>query len=241
MEKIISLKTVSDLNDYENFDSYLVESVFSFASQYVFKGDELLDLINDIHSLNKKIYLRADKILVESEIDELNNYIEIFNKVDGIFFEDFAFVTLFLNNNIESQLIYYPYDALGDRKDVEAILSTRIDKVCLPYLKNYLLEKVDLSNVGYRLISREVLFNTRRKILSLYNDINNVSIKENRYFMSEKTRTSIQEVIETRNGALILNDVNISDFNSDANFCLVDTLFVDEDKVNEVLKMIGDR
>ena len=240
MEKIISLKSIDELRKYSMFDSYLVESIFSNAFQYVFSKEQLIELTDNIHLLNKKIYLRADKILIESEINELDSYLEVFSKVDGIFFEDFAFVTFFLNNNIKTELVYFPYDAIGDKEDVEAVFSSRIDRICLPYLKNYLLDKVDLSKVGYRLISREVLFNTRRKILSLYNGVNDLSIKDNHYLMSEKTRTSIQEIIETNNGALILNDVQISDNKIDASFVLVDTLFVNDELVDEVIRKLGE-
>ena len=39
MERIITLKQISDINTYSTFDAYLVESVFSSYFQFVFEKE----------------------------------------------------------------------------------------------------------------------------------------------------------------------------------------------------------
>lgn len=238
MERIITLKEINDINTYSTFDSYLVESIFSSYFQYVFKKDELLLLIDKIHSLNKKIYLKADKILIEKEIIQLDDYLEVFNLVDGIFFEDFAFVTYFKNNNIKTDLIYYPFDAIGDIEDIKAILSFNIKKVCVPVGKEYLLYNKDNKEfLGYKKIAVEPLFYTRRKILSLYDGVNDLKIDAEEYNISEKTRTSIQKVLETENGSLILlNEVKVNRSEEYASFVIYDRTFIAEETFINLLK-----
>ncbi len=238
MEKIISLKNTSDINKYLTFDSFLVESKFSFASQYVFDINDLISLINIIHGFNKKIYLRADKILVEHELDELSDYIRIFELVDGVFFEDFCFVSFFIKNMIPTKLVYFPFDSIGDKEDLEAILSTRINKICIPFSKEYLLDKIDLSYLGYKVLYREVLFNSRRKLLSLYNDVNDVIIDNHEYDIMEKTRSSVQKIVETKNGTIILNDIKYNKLLIKPSFILIDTLFIDDKIVDQYIDEI---
>lgn len=238
MEKIISLKNTSDINMYLKFDSFLVESKFSFASQFVLDVDKIIDLTNKLHSINKKIYLRADKILVEHELDELNYYINVFKIVDGVFFEDFCFVSFFIKNMILTKLIYFPFDSIGDKEDLDAILSTRIDKICVPSSKEYLLDKSDLSCLGYRILYREVLFNSRRKLLSLYNEVSDVIIDNVEFDIMEKTRSSVQKIVETKNGTIILNDIKYKKLLIKPSFILVDTLFIDDKVVNQYVDEI---
>lgn len=238
MERIITLKKISDINTYSTFDAYLVESVFSSYFQFVFEKEKLIESINEIHLLNKKIYLKADKILIEKEISLLTEYVDIFSLVDGVFFEDFAFVSFFEEKNIETDLIYYPFDAIGDKEDIKALLSFNIKRICVPVGKEYLLNDESLNAyLGYKAICIEPLFYTRRKILSLYDNVNGLRIDSKEYNLTEKTRTSIQKVIETDNGSMILlSDIHLYKQKQNVSFAIYDRTFIDDELFLSLLK-----
>ena len=143
MEKIVYLKNINEIEKYIEFDSFLIESIFSSCYQNIFLLDDIHKLVKFAHNVNKKVYLRADKILIEKEIMLLKKNKDILNMVDGVFFEDFAFVDFFKENNIKTELIYFPYDAIGDKEDISAIMSMGIDKICLPSLKEELILKTN--------------------------------------------------------------------------------------------------
>lgn len=236
MEKIITLKRISDFDKYIHFDSFLIESVFSSFSQFVFNKEDILFILNKCHEFNKKLYLKADKILIESEIDSLNSYKQIFSLVDGLFFEDLSFITYFKKENINTELIYFPFDSLGDDFDLETLFEYGVSRICVPHGKNYLLNSKHLNKLGYKSIYREVLFYTRRKLLSLYNEVNGLSILDKKYSMQEKTRTSTQSIVETPVGTLILSSIEQVDFNKDISFIVYDSSFIDDEEFDNLLE-----
>ena len=127
MEKIISLKTVSDLNKYSSFDSYLVESVFSFASQYVFSKDELLNL-GELTRGNS-LELLSDSILSKLRaMKDKNVAAEVLSRAIKTTIGDIGKINLTLQEKFSTKFnkIVDMYNERTDIADIEKIIEEMI-------------------------------------------------------------------------------------------------------------------
>lgn len=203
MERVYSYKINEDLNKYLDADAFLVETIFSCLMQYPYEADALKLVIKKIHSLNKKVYLRCERILLEEEANELIKNKDLFLEADGIFFEDFSFVTIFKERKDNFKLIYFPFEGISSLEEVNVLLNNDIDIVMIPHGKENLLNECkEYKKIGISSLYREVLFTSRRKLLSL-KDIDN----KGEHLLKEKTRDTYQYIKETSTGTFIYSDI----------------------------------
>ncbi len=223
MEKVYAYKNLFNLA--KDADAFLVETEFSSFSQYVIKKDELENLISKLKEINKKVYLRCDRILLEDEIIKLNEYKEIFLHSDGIFFEDFAFVEIFKNHPKKFKLVFFPFESFNTLEEAKILLNHGIDIVILPHgNENLLDENSNCDKFGISCIYNEILFMSRRKLLSLKDIDNNET-----HFIQESTRLSKQIIKETNVGTLIYNEKKeIIKYPKNIAFLVYDTIFIEE-------------
>ncbi len=236
MEKILGINKIDDIDKYSFFDGFLIEVGYSFFSICNLNHDEALSLINCLHEKGKKVYLRFDKIVLESELNLFNDLIDVIKLADGVFFEDFAFVLLFKEHAIKTKLIYAPYDSVGEKDDIEVLFDNGVDKILVPKGKEYLFE--DNNKFGICLLYKEILFTSRRKLFSLYNGSNNIILDKKKYKISEKTRTSFQTMIENENGSSLINEIKKVNIEVSNGFVLFDALLFDESEKEQYL--LGD-
>lgn len=83
--------------------------------------DELDELLNIAHSLNKKIYVTVNTIIKESELDDCLSYIEkLYNLgVDGIICTDLAVISYIINNCPDMEAHISTQSGLKDLNDIK--------------------------------------------------------------------------------------------------------------------------
>ncbi len=224
MEKVYSYKNEKDLNRYQDANAFLVETNYSCFMQYPYKGDALKSIIEKLHKLNKKVYLRCERILLENEANELIKDKELFLTADGIFFEDFSYLIIFASRRPGFKLVYFPYEGISSLEEVDVILKNGVDDVIIPRGKENLLNENKIyKHVGISYVYREILFTSRRKLLSLKDIVN-----KGEHQLKEKTRDSLQYIKETSVGTFIYGDIkSLENSNYQAEILLYDYLLIE--------------
>lgn len=223
MELVYTFKNFNSIEEYHNADAFLVETKFSMFMRYPYDNNELENIIETLHKNNKKVYLRCERMLLENEIEEIVYNKKMYMKADGIFFEDFGIVSVFEDRKENFKLIYFPFDGIETLEDVNVLLSNGIDKVILPHGKETLLKKASLDNVGISLCYHEILFTSRRKLLSL-KDISPKTV----HLIKEKTRDTKQRIIENAFGTIIYDKEKTIELSYKCNIVLYDMIFDEE-------------
>lgn len=225
MERVYSFKDLNDIKKYKDADAFLVETSFSAYQQFSRDDKELEYIISYLRDNHKKVYLRCDRILLEEEAMAIKQNISLFEKADGIFFEDFAFVTLFKKRNKNLKLVYFPFEGISSIEDANTLLKCGIDKVILPHGKEKLLKSGQhYENIGISCLYQDVLFMSRRKLLSL-KDVDNTKV----HLIKENTRDSKQNILETKAGTIIFDEIKrIDNIHEDVDILLYDLILIKE-------------
>lgn len=223
MEKIITYG--KNISNYNYFDGILLQTFLSeYQDENLLDFNEVKFIIDFFHRMNKKVYFRADRILLETEIADLMKYIEIIKNADGIFFEDFAYLQLFKNEK-NFKKIYFPFESIVSISDANTLLEFGVDGIIFPRgFDNIMKKDVYYQNFGYIKVYKKILFTSRRKLLSL-KDLNRKS-----YYIKESTRNSWQKIIEFNYGTVIIDD-NEQIINNDylCDYCVYDYMYKEVD------------
>ncbi len=225
MERVYSIKNEEEIIKYKDATAFLIETKYSCYYQHVLDDKDIKKIIKTIHALNKKIYLRCDRILLEEEASSLIEVKDLYLESDGIFFEDFSFVTIFNEKKVNFKLVYFPFEGISSIEDAYTLLNYGIDEVILPHGKEHLLKMEQrYHNLGISCYYRNILFCSRRKLLTLKD------IDKGAHLIKENTRESYQTIVETPISTIIYAEiVKIESIHQDCSMILYDYLF---DEVN---------
>lgn len=204
--KIIS-EIINKDSDFELLDIAIYNTKYSSNTKHIFS-------LNEIRKNNCDVCLNIDKIFSESELVNLESFIiDSFNyNIDYYIFSDMAVYNIFKKYNLVNKLIYnaktlccssydiITYNSLG----IKVFVSTE-----LPIEELMNISK--LKNNVIHLFGQSLVFYSKRKLLTLYNDylrkngldIFKNSIKNKFYWIKEESRSDQYPIIECDDGTLI--------------------------------------
>lgn len=254
MEKIVTIDSLSKIDLYTIFDSYLL--VDKHFSSFHLKGlcsKTIIRYINKIKSLNKKVYILIDRIMFNDDLEELKVYLYKLEEkeVDGYFFSDLGVLSLLKEMEILDKGIYYSQTQIVSSLELQSYFNLGLK--CVFASKDLPLESIiNISKeckVGVNIFGYRNLFYSRRLLLSSYKDEFNLKGKfkdSGKYLIREQKRESKSIIFENDYGTYVFtsyidNHINhLSKF--DQNFVsmvLFDDNFVKEELFENVTKYIS--
>lgn len=200
--------------DYQ--DSYIdlecdgfVYNSFEFSNYpgFVIKSNELLIKINQVN--NKLRILNIDRIISETEINDIEIYLEKFyNYFDYFIYSDYSIYVLFKIHNYDvNKLIYDSKTMVCSDKEVSCLDTKTFLSQELSYEEiNHILQTAQPKKVSINVFGLHQIMYSKRPLLSFYN-INNANrgiLKQNvLYDLKESQRNEMYKIIEKEHGTYI--------------------------------------
>ena len=245
MEKLVipsNINQINKINDY--VDGYILNiDNLSTLSINTYNIDEIKNIKE---KTNKKIFVRINKNILNSELDLLNDYINQLNNIniDGIMFYDLAI----LNNKdkINTNLIWDSEHATTNYLTINyynkegvtgTYISSDITKEDIIKIKNQTNQILFINIFGYLPI-----FNSYRPLINNYKKTFDLNSNNNYYLEKENKR---YKIVEKPNNTFMYSDKifsglsYLSDF-KDIDYIIFNSLDIDDDTFIKVLKNYQD-
>lgn len=230
----------------------------SFANRlaYSFTNSEITQANKLIKSLNKEIYILANMIVHNANLEELKNFLDFIKdlNVNGIIFGDLAVYQLATKIGINNVLIYNPetlntnyYDPIFWSK--QAIKGITISKeITLEDIKEISNNKpLEISLVGHGYLN---MFHSRRPLIEnffKYTDKEYKTYIENRNLkVIEEIRQESYPIFQDNQGTHIFRDKSLESFkevktlSNYLDVFIIDGIFQDNDYLNKTVKYYKD-
>lgn len=256
MEILVKLNNIDDMYILNNADSYLLANrKFSYRFDKSFCINKIKKVKSYCKENNKKVYMLVNKIFKDHELEELTIFLEKLVKVDvdGILFTDFAVFMILKQLNASDKAIFYHETFLRNSYDILTYQEMGIKKIiCSKDMHIDDISNLPISqkeNYGILCFGYFPLYESERKIISNYVDLNNLSkktIHSKTLTLKENTRNEHYRVIEQEGVSSIfdskvlsyLNDIN--NLSKHINMFIVDSLFFDVNYIYSVIDIFKD-
>ncbi len=229
---IIALKT----NNFKlQTDGFLIGTRFGVRTEIV--DLENVDLPMD------KVFLNIDKIIHESELAELEEFMKEHSEVAGFYYSDMSVFMLGKKLGLVDKLIYNPGTLVTSVKDAEFYLNLGIKRVCLS--REITLEDIlKFSHLGKKvevLIHGKLnMFYSKRKLLTNYFDFLGEDVVKSGT-LEEEIRDEHYPIIEDETGTHIFHEKSLtsfSEYNQLNQFTTrIDGLFLEDDELELAYKI----
>ena len=251
MELIVKINHFNDLYILSNADSYLLSNKdFSYRFDESFNKAKIISAVKYCHKNNKKVYFLINKIFKNKDLEKLETFIKflINEKIDGIFFTDFAVYMIAKDNNFSSHCYFCHETFLRNSKDIKTYQDYGIENVIcskdmnIDDILNLQEEKKD--NYGIICFGYYMLYESERKIISNFTKNHNINQEINNskeLYLKEETRDEKYKVLQ-QNGISSIFDSKVLSYLSytktlskNINMFIIDALFFDSKYIYEVI------
>ncbi len=225
---------------------------FSMRVDQSFSIEAIKEVITSIHQLNGEIWVLMNALLHETELDGALDVFEKLSKldIDGIMFADLALLNFAKKHQMVEKMIYYPETYTTSYEDtvffnkigLKQLVVSR--EVTLDGIKTMSKGALDLVVVGHGFLN---MFHSRRPLVENYfkhtsdQDAHVVKDKKNLKLV-EATRDEAYPIVQDRAGTHIFRAKPLASFSvidvlsSCVSTMVIDTLFVDEADVVDIIK-----
>ena len=245
MELLVTLRSTKNIDKLKYVcDGFIVGS--HFTSGYNYSLDDLRR-INDYCKENKlKYYICIDNFINEEDRTQIYSYFDFIKglNVDGIYFHDLGIYSIAKELNLHNKLIYDGYTILCNSLDVAFYMSKGINGVVLS--RELTFEELNTivrnnpKSCDVMIYGHPRLSYSKRKFLTNY--FKEINIKYD--YLNKQTLSLVEEkreykmpIVEDLSGTKIYADYILQMYKElpiikpYINRAIVDTLFIDDDKV----------
>ena len=250
MELLVTLRSTKNIDKLKYVcDGFIVGS--HFTSSYNYSLDDLRR-INDYCKENKlKYYICIDNFINEEDRTQIYSYFDFIKglNVDGIYFHDLGIYSIAKELNLHNKLIYDGYTILCNSLDVAFYMSKGINGVVLS--RELTFEELNTivrnnpNSCDVMIYGHPRLSYSKRKFLTNY--FKEINIKYD--YLNKQTLSLVEEkreykmpIVEDLSGTKIYADYILQMYKElpiikpYINRAIVDTLFIDDDKVIAALR-----
>ena len=240
---ITEIKSLNNIDKY-NVDALIIPTKFSAVADFIVELNQL-SMFND-----KKIALKLDKIITEYELNDLELFIKESTKYNISFyiFTDMSVYYILDKYDLTSKAVFFSKTINCSSYDINEYNNMNIK--CLVSTELQLEDLIKISNLENNFIYAYGYFNifySKRNLLSLYKEYSNLNFesKNKKYNLLEETRNEFYPVIENKNGTFIYSSYCLLLFKeilqlNKNNYFYVDSNFIDEDNLFNVLNIYND-
>lgn len=248
------LTTIHNLDNLKELslisDGFLIGN-YKYAKALTLSIDNINDVASLIKDYKKEVYVLFNKMFTDFEIDELKEYIKTLNlnNIDGFIGADIGLLKVFKDLGIIGKFIYNPETLLTSYFDFNYFSDDNIKGAFSS--KEITLD--DVLNIGkekkYKLFyfghGNMSMFYSKRRILSLFNEVSTISNPHNKYDISliESSRDEQFPILEDDAGTHIFRGEVLSSLDSIeslkevVDYFVVDTLFKDDNYALSVIPL----
>lgn len=239
---LISVKNVNDLN-LEAFGYVLGYKKFTFFASKYFSYSFIKK-----HAQNKNIYVLLNALLHESEINlfkrEINKLLQL---PINFIVQDIGILNILTELISPKRIIFMPYTLICNYLDAQSYAKLGVSAICPS--NEITIEDTDIISqfapVMLNAFSYVPMYQSYRKIISLFAEYKNISINKNHLYLKEETRNDFYPVIENQYGSVIFRPYitsYIKELNnlSHAKFIYIDQLFIKNETFHKVCSLVND-
>jgi collagenase-like PrtC family protease len=255
MEIVVTISKIDELEIFKNVNSFLVVSKYYASLEYSSACTKrMTKIINQINANNKNAYVLIDRLMFDEDYDALKSFILKMEKlnVKGYYFADLGVYDLLCKMNLKDKAIYYSQTQIVSTMEGKEYFSLGMKGIFasryLPFNKVKELAK-DVS-LGIKIFGYHNLFYSRRKLMTDFKEEFEMKGKyseSNLYTIKEMKRDVKNIIFENEFGTYIFTDYIENHFdeleelkNSGLRYALIDTNLLDQDLINELVKIIDD-
>jgi len=206
---------ITEIKNKKNLNKYDVDGIiFCYKKFHTFASDplkkqEIVGFVDKIHNFSKKAILKIDKIIEESEVEELKKFLDfvITTDIDYYIFSDMVILYYFMEKHLTSKLIYSAKTLNCSYND--SLYFKSLDVAVMASNELSLKNLKDLDSLGNLVIDGygfTNIFYSRRKLLSLFKQKNKkfFKIRNKTFFITEEKREKdYYPIIENNAGTFI--------------------------------------
>ena len=229
----LNLKSDAYIVDYEKFTSF---------GAYRFSYEEIKELSKD-----KKLFVLLNALIHEDNLQVFKDEVDKLIKLNiNFMIQDIGGMSYILSKVPANRVIFNPYTLICNQDDLITYYS--IFKTAVTITDNLSVdEKINLVNsadTAINIYGTYPIYQSYRKVISLYEEHKKVKLKKNNLFIREDTRNDLYPIIENEFGSFIfshekVNLLNYLDELSNAKYFIVNTFNCSDDEVNDVLSRLG--
>lgn len=197
------------------------------------KNNNVLPII----SINKMLYP-----------DDLNFIKQFMNKYkDNLFLAtDIAVYMIALELNIVDRIIFDPQTMVTNQLDLKEYSNLGFDAVAMsleiPITDVYTSIKNQNTSVFYQVFGHRLMFYSKRKLISLYEEKADIKASRDHLYLRESTREDYIPTIENKNGTMMYRPYLISLINNfeiikEFKYAYLESLYLDDNLYISVLKI----
>ena len=208
LELIVPLFDVKQITELFNAGANALTfscAFFATKENSYFTRDDFTHAVKCCHELGIKAYTFVNRIFVEEELEQLDEYMKWLKVVDidGIYYCDHAVYIAAKKYDLISRLVFCQDTVLTNSSDIEAYLSSGI-KRCVISCDITLEEIVEIVDINYdcelMIHGHLNLADSKRKLLQAYSDEIMVDNKAGIYTIIEESREQKMYIFEDGQG-----------------------------------------
>ncbi len=226
MKIITDLRNINNLDELLEVDEVIIPTVFSILRECVLTEDEINKVISWCIYQGKKASLRIDRIIEESHVKGLYNFLDKYKDYDINFvFSDLCVLAYFKEKNMLHKLVYNASTYMTNYSDLNYYKELGIRVFMSNELSIEDVKMNALSNNSILLVYGYFpIYYSKRRVLELFNKHMNdkYELEDNKnYFLKEELREERYNIIEYSSHSVItsakklltfkeLNEINSS-------------------------------
>lgn len=206
---IYNLETLKRCGD--KIDSALL-MVPNYSMVYE-EGFDINEAIKVCESKNIEVVLSISRIFMENELEEIKTFILNYQKYDFLV-SDLGVIQIFKELNLMNHVIYDSSTMVCNSLDLSiysklGLLATSMSNE-IPISDVFKGYKDTNADIMYLVFGRKLMFYSKRRLISCYEDHRDISLPRENLFIKEEKRSELMPIIENKNGYFVYRSYFIS-------------------------------
>lgn len=209
------LLAVYNLNTLKTCKEFIDSAVLMTPNySQVYEDDFNLDLaIKYCEENSIEPIISINRIFMENELDEIKTFILKYQRYSFII-SDLGIIEIFKELNLINQVIYDSSTMVCNSLDCGYYNSFGFKATSMsneiPVADVVLAHKFTKAEIMYQVFGRKLMFYSKRRLVSCYEDHRNIKLERNGLFIKEEKRSELMPIIENNNGYFVYRSYFIS-------------------------------
>ena len=247
---------VTSLNELKDLEEILIDTdalmagcdLFSTINFQSFTRDELKFIMDTCHKHNKKFALKLNLMLHEPMVISFKSFVLEFLDADLFYVTDLGALNILKELDLTNKTIYDPNTLICNHLD--ALIYSDNSKLTIGLCEEITLSDVNTissyvnGNIFYKVFGYQQMSFSKRHLVSLYLEENNIGTKNQKgiYYLKEETRNELYPVLEREYGTIIFRSYIINLIkelkNINARYLFIESFLLNSEEVKTALKCI---
>lgn len=212
MNFVASIYDNTQIEKLNNLVTHVLIPVPSFQSS---TGVDVIEAINLCESINIKPILKLDSMIHEYMLDDFKEVILKYKDSNVLFYiTDLGAAKILIDLGLVNRTIFNPHTLITNHLDAKIYSDFGFDAVSmsLEITVNDVIKTLDKTNVDlfYLVFGHQLMFHSKRMLVSLYEEKENLNIKRNNMYLIEEKRNDKYPLLETNLGTYIYRSYQLS-------------------------------